>query len=418
MLLKTILNRVYKFPSFVFAEVVLRTQDDEQLVLEVEVRPRTNSRPICSTCGRRGPGYDTGTRRRFDFVPMWAIPVVFIYAMRRVDCSSCGVRVERVPWAEGKSPLTLAYAHFLAQWARLLTWSDVAKRFRTSWQTVFRAVESIVEWGLAHRDLDRIEAIGVDEIQWHRGHHYLTLVYQIDADCKRLLWIGEQRTIRTLLRFFRQFGKERSARLKYVCSDMWRPYLKVLAKKAAQAIHVLDRFHLVAKMNKAIDEVRAAEARELKSQGLDPVLKGSRWWLLKRPENLSDAQEIKLADLLRYNLKAVRSYLLKEDFQFFWSYVSPYWAGKFLDRWCTRTMRSKIEPMKKIAKSLRAHRPLILNWFRAKGAISAGIVEGLNNKVKVTTRKAYGYRSFRAIEVSLFHALGKLPEPECTHRFW
>ena len=171
-------------------------------------------------------------------------------------------------------------------------------------------------------------------------------------------------------------------------------------------------------MNKAIDKVRAGEARELKLKGLEPVLKGSRWCLLKRPENLTAAQDVKLADLLRYNLKTVRSYLLKEDFQFFWHYVSPYWAGQFLDRWCTRTMRSKIEPMKAVAKSLRNHRPLILNWFRAKGAISAGIVEGLNNKVKVTTRKAYGFRSFKTIEVALFHILGNLPEPECTHRFW
>lgn len=417
MLVKTILNRVYKFPSFVYEEVILRCQD-EQLILEVEVRPRANTRAICSGCGRRCPGYDTRPPRRFDFVPLWAIPVVFIYPMRRVDCPECGIRVERVPWADGKSPLTRAYALFLAQWARQMTWSDVAKRFRTSWQTVFRAVEAVVQWGLDHRDLEGIEAIGVDEIQWHRGHRYLTLVYQIDGRCKRLLWVGEERTIKTLLRFFRQFGKERSAQLKYVCSDMWQAYLKVLAKKAPQAIHVLDRFHIVANMNKAIDKVRAEEARELKRKGLEPVLKGSRWWLLKRPENLTDAQEIKLADLLRYNLKAVRSYLLKEDFQFFWSYVSPYWAGKFLDRWCTRTMRSKIEPMKKVARSLRAHRPLILNWFRAKGAISAGIVEGLNNKVKVTARKAYGYRSFKTMEVALFHTLGKLPEPDCTHQFW
>jgi len=221
MLVKTILNRVHKFPSFVYDDVVLR-QDDE-LALEVHLRPRANSRPICSGCDRRHSGYDILALRRFAFVPLWAIPVFFIYAMRRVDCPTCGVRVERVPWAEGKSPLTRAYAIFLAQWARLLTWTDVAKRFRTSWQTVFRAVESIVEWGLAHRDLDGVEAIGVDEIQWHRGHHYLTLVYQIDETCKRLLWIGEQRTVRTLLRFFRQFGKERSAQLKYVCSDMWRP---------------------------------------------------------------------------------------------------------------------------------------------------------------------------------------------------
>ena len=418
MLVKTILNHVYRFPSFVYGKVALRIQDD-QPILEVHLLPRANSRPICSRCGLRHSGYDTLLPpRRFDFVPLWAIPVIFIYLMRRVDCPTCGVHVESVPWAQGKSPLTRAYTLFLAQWARQLTWTDIAKRFRTSWQTVFRAVESVVDWGLAHRDLDDVEAIGVDEIQWLRGHHYLTLVYQIDAAHKRLLWIGEHRTIRTLLTFFREFGKERAAQLKYVCSDMWQAYLKVLAKKAPQAIHVLDRFHLVAKMNKAIDEVRAGEARDLRQKGFEPVLKGSRWWLLKRPENLTDSQEVKLADLLRYNLKTVRSYLLKEDFQFLWTYVSPYWAGKFLDRWCTRTMRSKIEPMKKVAKSLRAHRPLILNWFRAKGAISAGIVEGLNNKVKVTTRKAYGYRSFRTMQVALFHTLGKLPEPELAHRFW
>ncbi len=417
MLVKTILNRVHKFPSFVYDDVVLCGQGEE-LSLEVHVRPRAGSRPICSGCGRRGPGYDSLEPRVFSFVPLWAIPVLFIYAMRRVDCLTCGVLVERVPWAEGKSPLTRAHALFLADWARLLSWTDVAKRFRTSWQTVFRAVESVVEWGLAHRDLDGIEAIGVDEIHWHKGQSYLTLVYQIDSTCKRLLWVGEERTVKTLLRFFRQFGKQRSAALKYVCSDMWQPYLKVMAKKAAQACHVLDRFHIAANMNKAINQVRAAEARELQRKGLEPVLKGTRWCLLKRPENLSASQEIKLADLLRYNLKTVRSYLLKEDFQFFWGYVSSYWAGKFLDRWCTRTMRSKIEPMKKIAKSLRAHRPLILNWFRAKGTISAGIVEGFNNKIKVTTRKAYGYRSFRTAEVAFYHALGKLPEPECTHRFW
>ena len=417
MQLKTILNRIHKFSSFVYDRVEWLVEDDGEPCLEIQVRPRTNGRALCSGCEQPRPGYDTLATRHFEFVPLWGIRAFFVCAPRRVACPLCGVRVERLPWAQGKGRLTDAYAHFLARWAKRLSWAEVARVFRTSWDSVFRAVERTVEWGLVHRDLDGIESIGVDEIQWQRGHHYLTLVYQIDGGCRRLLWIGRERTVRTLLRFFRQFGPERSARLRYVCSDMWQPYLKVLAKKAAEAIHVLDRFHIVAKMNKAIDEVRAKEARELQEKGLEPVLKHSRWCLLKRPEKLTQGQEVKLADLLRYNLKAVRSYLLKEDFQFFWNYVSPYWAGKFLDRWCTRTMRSRIEPMKKVAKSLRAHRPLILNWFRAKGAISAGIVEGLNNKVKVTTRRAYGFRSFRTTEVALYHALGKLPEPEFTHRF-
>ena len=266
-------------------------------------------------------------------------------------------------------------------------------------------------------DMTGITAIGVDEIAWRRGHKYLTLVYQINEGCKRLLWIGEHRKEKTLLRFFSWLGKERSGLLQFVASDMWKPYLKVIAEKASSALNVLDRFHIMSHMNKAIDEVRAKEAKQLKVDGYEPILKHSRWCLLKRRENLTEKQEIKLADLLRYNLRSVRSHLLREDFQGFWEYVSPTWAGKFLDRWCTRTMRSKIEPMKKVARMLRRHRELILNWFRAKGAISSGSVEGLNLKAKLTTRKAYGFRTFRGIEIALYHTLGKLPEPEFTHRF-
>ena len=205
--------------------------------------------------------------------------------------------------------------------------------------------------------------------------------------------------------------------MKFICSDMWRPYLNVVAKKAAQAAHVLDRFHIAEKMSTAINEIRAQEARELKAEGYEPILKNTRWLLLKRSENLTEKQEPRLAELLQYNLRAVRAYLLKEDFQFFWEYRSPYWAGQFLDRWCTRTMRSRLEPLKKVARSLRSHRALLLNWFHAKGAISAAAVEGFNNKAKLTMRKAYGFRTYRAMEVALYHTLGDLPDPPVTHRF-
>ena len=224
-------------------------------------------------------------------------------------------------------------------------------------------------------------------------------------------------TLATLYRFFREFGDENAKRLKFVCSDMWKPYLHVLAAKAGQALHVLDRFHIAMHMNKAVDHVRAQEARELKTKGYLPVLKHSRWCLLKRAENRTEGQWAKLADLVRYNLKTVRSFLLKEQFQLFWDYVSPHWAGQFLDEWCRQTMRSQIEPMKKVARMLRWHRELLLNWFRAKKQISAGVVEGFNNKAKLTTRKAYGFRTFRATEIALYHTLAALPQPETTHRF-
>ena len=189
-------------------------------------------------------------------------------------------------------------------------------------------------------------------------------------------------------------------------------------EKCSEALHILDRFHIVAKMNKALDEVRAGESRRLACEGFTPVLKKSRWLLLKREENLKTEQRFRLRELLRYNLKTVRAYLLKEAFQQLWEYNSATWAGKFLDEWCRQVMRSRIEPMKKIARTLRKHRALILNYFKAKKEFSSGVVEGLNNKAKVTMRKSYGFRNFRILELALYHSLGKLPEPESTHEFF
>jgi transposase len=417
MQLKTILNRVEPFKSFVYGKVRLVEQTGRRM-LEVEVQARKNGRAICSGCGRPGAGYDRLPQRRFEFVPLWGMAVYFLYAMRRVECRSCGVTVERVPWAEGKCHLTTSYRWFLAGWAKRLSWEEVATIFHTTWRRVFESVQHAVFWGVVHRDLDSIEAIGVDEIQWRRGQQYLTLVYQIDGGMKRLLWVAQERTEDSLRRFFRILTSEGRKSIRFVCSDMWQPYLKVIAEELKQAVHVLDRFHIVKKMNEAIDEVRRNEARRLKEDGYEPILKHSRWCLLKRPENRTEKETVKLSELLQYNLQSVRSHLLREDFQRFWEYTSPAWAVKFLDEWCTRTMRSKIEPMKKIARSLREHRGLILNWFRAKGTVSAGSVEGLNNKAKLTTRKAYGFRTYEAIEIALFHTLGNLPEPEFTHRFW
>jgi transposase len=198
---------------------------------------------------------------------------------------------------------------------------------------------------------------------------------------------------------------------------MWRPYLNVIAARASQAVHILDRFHIMKKMNEAIDQVRREEVRRLQADGYEPILKHSRWALLKNPENRTRQQTVKMQELQQYNLKSLRAHLMREDFQRFWEYRSIGWAEKFLQDWCTRTMRSRLEPMKKVARSLRNHQAEILNWFRANGTISAGIVEGMNNKVKLTTRKSYGFRTYKAIEIALYHNLGRLPEPETSHRF-
>jgi len=417
MRIRTILNRCHYLKSFVYEKEQLEMINGQE-ALVVEVVPRKNGQMICSGCSGAASGYDRGRQARlFSFVPLWGYPVYLRYVMRRVDCPACGVKVEQVPWSSGKSPRTLAYEVFLARWARRLSWQEVARVFHTSWEQVYRSVEAVVSYGLTHRSLEDIQAIGVDEVQYRRGHQYLTVVYQLDSGCRRLLYVGKKRTVRSLLGFFRLLGKKRCSGLKYVCSDMWKPYLKVIKRKAPQALHILDRFHIVVLLNKAVDEVRRQEVRRLKRDGYEEVLTHSRYCFLKNESNLTDRQAMKLDELLQYDLKSVRAYLLKESFQGFWQYSSPYWAERFLRLWCARAMRSKLEPVKKFVKTIRRHQPLMMNWFKAKKAFSSGIVEGLNRKINLVTRKAYGYRSYDVLKIALFHALGDLPEPELTHSF-
>ena len=280
---------------------------EEAIVVQIE--PRKNSRPCCSGCGRVASGYDhMGKARLFEFVPLWGIKVYFRYRMRRVNCPRCGVKVERVPWAQGKNHLTGPMQWFLAQWARRLSWEETARGFRTNWRNVYESVETMVRWGLKHRDMSDIEAIGVDEVQYHRGHHYLTVVYQIDEGRRRLLGVFDKRTVKSLLGFFRELGALKSRQIRYVCSDMWKPYLKVIAKKAPQALHILDRFHLVANLNKALNEIRAGEARRLRQEGYINVLTKTKYCFLKNPRNLTPAQRTRLKDVLQYDLKSVRAY--------------------------------------------------------------------------------------------------------------
>jgi transposase len=417
MRIETVLNHCYKHKSFAYTGTEFG-EIDGRLSLIADITPRANGIAFCSACGRRAPLYDHLDQRLFSFVPLWNIPVYFRYRMRRVNCPDHGVHVEKVPWSDGKNHLTKPFQLFLARWARKLSWKETAQAFHATWDDVYRSVKAVVEYGMKHRSLDGITAIGVDEIAYRDGHKYLTLVYQIDAGMRRLLFVERERNVKSLLRFFRVLGRERAAKLRFVCSDMWKPYMKVIRKKAANALHILDRFHIVQHLNRALDKIRADEIRQMKQKGLDAeVLKNTKYCFLKNEANLTDKQQTKLKNVLQYDLKSVRAYLLKESFQLFWNYSSPYWAEWYLDKWCKRAMRSRLEPIKSFVKTIRNHQPLIMNWFKAKKQYSSGVVEGLNRKINLVTRKAFGFRSYETLKIALFHTMGELPEPEFTHKF-
>jgi transposase len=419
---KTILNHIQHYAGFVYQDVRWCEEQGPQGGIEIRLEAHRGIRGRCSQCRRPAPGYDRLEERRWRQVPLWGLATWLLYAPRRVACAEHGVVVEHLPWSEGKRPLTTTMMGFLARWARRLSWRETAEVFQTSWEAVYRSVEWFVRWGLAHRDLQGVESLGVDEIHWGHGlraNNFLTVVYQIDASCRRLLWVVQGRSQRTLRRGLRALGREVVQGVRFVCSDMWKPYLEVMAAQAGQALHVLDRFHITLHLNQAVDQVRRAESSRLRAAGQASAqqLKHLRWPLLRRGSRVRGRARQKLQALLTSKLATARAWELKETFSHFWSYKSLTWAEAFLDYWCFRARRSRLQPMKKVARMLRTHEGLLLNWFRAKGEISTGAVEGLNNKIRVVTRRSYGFRTYEAMEIALYHTLGRLPEPESTHRF-
>jgi len=380
--------------------------------LMVCLAPDKRFKPICSQCGTRGPGYDTLKERTWKHVPLWGIPVVLLYSPRRVNCANCGTKVEAIPWTQGKSPLSIPLSFVLATWAKMVAWKVVGQRFGFHWNTVRKAVKNVVDYGLAHRDLDTILYIGIDEISRKRGHVYHTQVYDLIE--QRLLWSGEGRTSESLDAFFNELGKERCEAIEAVCCDMWAPYIDAIKRRLPHALIVFDKFHIIRHLLEAVDSVRKEEVKSLKSENPD-LLNKTRYIWLKNPWNLTEIQNTKLSDLEKLNLRTNRAYLLKEAFRRFWDYTYPASAKKYLDKWFWWATHSRLEPMRKFAWMIRKHQGDILNYFKV--LIDNGAVEGLNNKAKVISRRAYGYRSPETFKLALYHGLGKLPEPILTHKF-
>jgi transposase len=380
--------------------------------LAVYLIPDKRHKLICSGCHGKAAGYDTLSQRRWRHVPLWGIPVELIYAPRRVECRRCGVKVEEIPWAQGKSPLSIFLSVVLATWAKAVAWQVVGRIFGFHWNTVRKAVRDLVEYGLKHRDLKGVSCIGIDEISRRKGHVYHTQVY--DLITPRLLWSGEDRKSETLEKFFKDLGDQIRDTVDAVCCDMWAPYIEVIKKCLPKALLVFDKFHIVRHLMDAVDEVRKEEARKFKDKGVE-VLKDTKYIWLKNPWNLTENQTVRLSDLERLNLKTHRAYLLKEAFRRFWDYTYPAWAEKYLRQWFWWATHSRLDPMRKFAWMIRDHQEEILNYFRMR--ITNGTVEGLNNKAKVISHRAYGYRTAETFELALYHGLGNLPEPKLAHRF-
>jgi transposase len=272
--------------------------------------------------------------------------------------------------------------------------------------TVAAVVEGAVLWGLTHRGWHPLHVVGVDEISRRKGQQYLTIVYDLGRG--RVVWVGRDRTTATMDRFFAWLGPRRARAIHTVCCDMWAVYIDAIHTHLPGATLVFDRFHLSQHLSRAVDDVRRQTWRRL--QGREKAeFKRTRFLWLTNPENLDRAERTRLSALLRLNSPIVKAYLLKEDLRRFWAYRSTAWAAGHLRQWLWRASHSRLDPFKKLAQMLRTHLDGVLAWTRIR--VTNGALEGMNNKVKVISHRAYGYRTSWAYIANIYHCCAALPLP-------
>lgn len=394
MRLTTVLRRLLGV-TWMFVESALFAQDG---TLVVSVRP-TWRRSRCSQCGRRASRYDRRPLRRWRHLPWGSHSVALVYAPWRVSCRRCGIRVERVAWAPAAGRFTYAFEELAAYLAQITDKTQVQRMLGIAWETVGAIIERVVERRLDPDRLKGLRRIGIDEFSYKKRHHYLTIV--VDHDRQRVVWAGEGRSAEALAPFFDALGAEGCQAIELVTIDLSAAYTKAAREALPSAEIVYDRFHVQRLVSNALDEVRRELVRELAT---DPdqarAIKRTRFVLLMNPWNLSRAQRRKLSEVQQTNQRLYRAYLLKETLAQALDYRQPWRAERALRDWLAWASRSRLQPFVKAARTIRKHLDGILAYIRTR--LSNGVVEGLNNRIRMIARRAYGFHSHQALVAMIF----------------
>jgi len=365
--------------------------------LVVDVAPSWR-RARCSGCGKRRGCYDVGAPRQWRHLDFAGMQVWLRYARRRTHCKRCGVLAEQVPWAPAGSRFTYEFEDMVGYLAQRADKTTVSALMRVAWRTVGRILERVVA---RHGKGDRLEglvAIGVDEISYRRHHKYLTVV--VDHDRGEIVWAEPGKSAETLKAFFDDLGPERCAQLETVTIDMSAAYQKAVTDKVPDATIVFDRFHVQRLAHDALDAVRRAEVRAVNDADDRRALKKTRWPLQKNPWNLKNFEAAKLAQLQRHNKRLFRAYLLKEALCRILDRRQVNVARRKLGEWFDWAVRSRLEPFRKLAHTVREHTEGILAYVRS--GLSNGPTEALNGKIRTITRRSYGFHEPSSLIAMVF----------------
>jgi transposase len=344
--------------------------------------------------------------------------VVLAYAPRRVACRRCGVRTERVPWGASASRFSWAFEEWVAYLAQITDQTKVHKLTGVAWSTVGKIIERVVSRRLSPDRLANLRRIGIDEFSYRKRHRYLTIV--VDHDRRRVVWAAEGRSAETLRGFFRELGPQACAAVELVSIDMAGGYKKAIAEFLPEAQVIYDRFHVQRLASDALDAVRRAMVREAVAAAENghpgpSTLKKTRWVLLRGWQRLDKDERARLAEVQRTNRPLYRGYLLKETLAGALDYRQPARAEKALRSWIAWACRSRLRPFVRVARTIRSHFQGVLAYIRHR--LTNGLAEGLNNKLRIVSRRAYGFHSAEALIAMLFlnsggiHLSPRLPPP-------
>jgi transposase len=325
----------------------------------------------------------------------------------RVACSQHGTLTVAVPWAEKFSRFTRLMERLAISLMLECSVSGACQILRISWDEADGIKQRAVKRGLERKAPGVPSHLCVDEKSAARGHNYLTLVASVEEEQTAVEFVAEGRAQESLDAYWQKFTPEQLAQIEGVAMDMWEPYIKsTLAHiPGAEGKIVHDPFHLVKHMNEAVNEVRKQEQAQLARAG-DPILTGSRYLWLYGQENLPASQAARFDEIKYLNLRTARAWGLKEVFRNLWCCASPQEGQGYFQRWYSWAVRSRLEPVKKVARMCKAHLKNILTYFDHR--LTNGPIEGINNKIQGLIKKAYGYRNKERFITDIYFHLGRL----------
>jgi transposase len=356
-----------------------------------ELQPVEGRRLICDGCGEHASAVHDTTERHVRDLPVFDAETYLRVYRCRVACPRCGPKLERLDWLDRYARVTRRLAESVVRMCQVLPIKHVAAFFGLSWDTVKDLDKSSLERSLGPPDLSNLEVIAMDEFAIQRGHRYATVI--VEPQRRRVLWVGRGHDRESVRAFFELLGRERCQQLKAVAMDMSAAYTREVQAHCPHAEIVYDLFHVVAKYGReVIDRVRVDEANRLRGDKLGRrVVKGARWLLLRNKENVARREDrIRLRELLNANRALLKVYVMRDDLKHLWDYRYRGRAERFWKDWYQRAVRSRIKPLVRFAKNLAAHSHGILAHCR--WPLHTSVLEGINNKIKVIKRMAYGFR--------------------------